>query len=68
MHLIKCKCLEPVDVICKLWVLLAELWYEERLLVLGDATHHIGVNYTLQQNTSNVERQQWSQAEVGSVA
>jgi len=47
MHLIKCKCLEPVDVICKLWVLLAELWNEECLLVLGDATHHIGINYTL---------------------
>lgn len=46
-HLIKCKCLEPVDMICKLWVLLAELWNEERLLILGDATHHIGINYTL---------------------
>jgi hypothetical protein len=33
--------------ICKLWVLLAELWHEERLLVLGDTTHHIGINYTL---------------------
>lgn len=47
MYLIKCKGLEPVDVICKLRVLLAELWHEECLLVLGDATHHIGINYTL---------------------
>lgn len=50
MHLVQCESLEPVDMICKLWVLSAELWHEESLLVLGDATHHVCINYTLRQN------------------
>jgi hypothetical protein len=54
--------------LCELWVLLAELWHEECLLILGDATHHIGINYTLQQSKSNAEWQQWSQVQDGDVA
>jgi hypothetical protein len=54
--------------LCELWVLLAELLHEECLLVLGDATHHVGINYTLQQNKSNAEGQQLSQAQGGGVA
>jgi hypothetical protein len=51
-HLIHCESLEPVDMIFKLWELLAELWCEECLLVLGDATHHVCIDYTLQPNKS----------------
>ena len=57
MHLIQSESLEPVDMICKLWVLLTELWHEECLLVLGNAAHHVGINYTLQPNKSNANCQ-----------
>jgi hypothetical protein len=55
MYLVQCESLEPVDMICEFWVLLTELWYEECLLVLGDATHHICINYALHPNKSKAD-------------
>lgn len=49
-HLVQRESLKPVDMVCKFWVLSAELWHEESLLVLGYSTHHICINYTLHKN------------------
>lgn len=46
-HLVEYEILQPVDVRHHVRMLPGELGRQEGLLVLGDAAHHVGVDYAL---------------------